>query len=252
MKHLDGHPLIGISVGTGLAWRRLGGYFRSYASAVEDAGGVCTPLGSYASKHLEKCDGLLVPGGWDVHPETYDRLPGDQNLSLDELMDKYRIRCEPKRDESELPFIRQALDMGLPILAICRGIQALNVVLARKLIPDIPTCVPDALRHRSVGPAVSHSHEVEVEPDSVIERAYGTRKLVVNTRHHQGLIREFVSDRLCVTAIAPDGVVEAVEGVGSQFIVGVQWHPERRKDGFINGISGPLFRAFVQACRRQV
>jgi len=136
------------------------------------------------------------------------------------------------------------------VLAICRGIQSLNVVLARKLVPDIGSCVPNALRHRSTGAAVSFSHEVSVEPGSLIQRIYGTNTLTVNTRHHQGILPEMVAPGLRVTAIAPDGVVEAVESTDSRFVVGVQWHPERRKDAYIHELSGPLFRAFVDACRR--
>ncbi len=199
---------------------------------------------------IEKCAGLLVPGGWDVHPSHYDRLPDDEGLPIDQLMRKYRIKCEPVRDESELPLIGRAIELGLPVLAICRGIQSLNVVLARKLVPDIARCIPNALRHRSTGPAVSFSHEVSIEPRSLIERVYGTTALTVNTRHHQGIVPDMVPPGMRVTATAPDGIVEAVESRDSRFIVGVQWHPERKKDAFIHDISGPLFGAFVDACRR--
>ena len=197
---------------------------------------------------LAKCDGLLVPGGWDVHPMHYERMPGDQGLTDEEVMARYGVKCEPKRDETELAFIRAALDAGKPVLAICRGIQALNVSLNRKLIPDIPSCLPNALKHRSPGIGQSLSHEVEIEAGSLIESAYGTRRLTVNTRHHQGMTVDMVPDTLRVTAIAPDGVVEAVEGVTGSFVVGVQWHPERNRDPFIHDISGGLFEAFVKAC----
>ena len=246
----ENRPVIGMTVGTSLHWRRNGPYYRSYASAVESAGGACAPLGVHASMRIDKCAGLLVPGGYDVHPSHYEPLFGDEDIPLDRLMKKYRIRCEPKRDDSELPLIRRALELGLPILAICRGIQSLNVVLTRKLVPDIASCVPNALRHRSTGPAVSFRHEVLVETGSLIGRVYGTGKLIVNTRHHQGILPEMVPPGFRVTATAPDGIVEAIESRDSRFIVGVQWHPERRKDDYIHDISGPLFRAFVDACKR--
>jgi len=249
MRREQDRPLIGITVGTGLYWRRGGAYYRSYASAVESAGGSCIPLGLHASMRIERCAGLLVPGGWDVHPSHYDLLPGDEGLSIDELKKKYRIKCERRRDDSELPLIRRALELGLPVLAICRGIQSLNVVMARRLVPDIASCVPNALRHRSTGPAMSFSHPIEVEPGSLIERVYGTTTLTVNTRHHQGILPEMVPACLRVAAMAPDGVVEAVESRDSRFIVGVQWHPERKTDTYIHEISGPLFQAFVDACR---
>lgn len=208
------------------------------------------PMGTYAGRDVTKLAGLLVTGGWDIDPDLYQRMPGDEGLSRDEVKARYGIECEARRDECELSLIRQAMDIGLPVLAICRGIQALNVVLAGRLIPDIPICVPNALIHKSPGFGVSLSHEVAVEPGSLIERAYGTRRLVVNTRHHQGMTRDIAAPGLRVTAVAPDGVVEAVEGTGEQFLVGVQWHPERKKDAFIHDISAPLFEAFVDACRR--
>mgnify|MGYP005845747017 FL=1 len=144
--------------------------------------------------------------------------------------------------------IKEAVDSGRPVLAICRGIQALNVAMGGRLIPDIERCVPSALRHRSVGPGLSRSHEVAAEEDSMVERCYRARRFVVNTRHHQGMTRSEVAEGLRVTALAPDGIVEAVEAVDAAFVVGVQWHPERSKDVFISDISGGLFAAFVDAC----
>jgi putative glutamine amidotransferase len=244
-------PTIGITVGTSVSWRRNGYNFRSYSAPVEAAGAKCVPMGVYAGRDLSKCAGLVVTGGWDIHPDTYDRLPGDENLTAHEVMGRYRVGCEAKRDDFEFDLLRAAIEAGMPILGICRGIQAVNVVLARKLIPDIPTCVPNALRHMSPGFGTSLSHEIRIEPDSIIERAYGAREITVNTRHHQGMTPDMVADVLRVTAIAPDGVVEAIEGTGDAFLVGVQWHPERKKDAFIHDISGPLFEAFVDACRRR-
>ncbi len=125
------------------------------------------------------------------------------------------------------------------------------MVLAHKLIPDIPSCVPNALTHRSVGYGLSESHEIEIELDSNVGLAYGRRRITVNTRHHQGMTPDMIPSMLRVTAVAPDGVVEAVEGTDGAFLVGVQWHPERKKDAFIHDISAPLFEAFVDACRRR-
>ncbi len=243
--------IVGITVGTSRDWRAGMPAYESYASAIREAGGECRRMGKGASMDLKKVSGLLIPGGWDIHPDQYDRMPGDEALSADEVMAKYGVRCEPGRDCTELPLLAQALETGMPVLAICRGIQSLNVVLARKLIPDIASCVPDSLTHKSTGTGESLRHDVEVEPGSLIERVYGTRRVTVNTRHHQGMTPDMVPGGLRVTAIAPDGVVEAVEGVGPEFVVGVQWHPERKRDAFIHDISRPLFRAFVEACRKR-
>jgi len=249
MQRLNDKPVIGITVGTSIDWRTGMPEYESYASAVRSAGAECRRMGKGASRDLKKISGLLVSGGWDVHPDRYDRMPGDEHLSTDEVIKRYHMRCEPARDEIELPLVEQALEIGLPVLAICRGIQVLNVVLARKLVPDIASCVPNALPHKSPsGPIESIRHEVSIEPGSLIERVYGTRKLIVNTRHHQGITLNMLSDKLRATAISPDGIVEAVESVDSRFVVGVQWHPERKRDAFIHDISGPLFKAFVEAC----
>lgn len=242
-------PVIGVTVGTSTSWRRAGWNFKSYSGPVEAAGGACVPMGVYAGHDLRKCAGLVVTGGWDIHPDLYDRLPGDEKLTAAEVKRRYNVSCEARRDEFEFDLIRQAIDSGKPVLGICRGIQSLNVVLARKLLPDLSSCVPNALAHRSVGYGLSNSHEMNIEPDSLMERVYGGRKVTVNTRHHQGMTPDMVADCLRVTAVAPDGVVEAVEGTGAQFIVGVQFHPERKKDAFIHDISAPLFEAFVDACR---
>lgn len=243
-------PVIGITVGAGVYWRKSGSIFQSYAAPVEKAGARCVRMGACGARDISKCVGLVLTGGWDIHPDLYDRMPGDELLSAEEVMSKYGVECEARRDEVELELTRAAMSLGMPILAICRGIQALNVVLAGKLIPDIQTCVPNALTHKSPGFGKSLSHRVRVESDSIMERAYGGKKqIVVNTRHHQGMTANMVPSSLRVTAIAPDGVVEAVEGVGDQFVVGVQWHPERAKDAFIHGISAPLFETFVSACR---
>lgn len=248
---LRDRPIIGMTVGTGSDWRSGMPSHESYASAIRAAGGECRRMGRGASMDLKKVTGLLVPGGWDVHPDHYDRMPGDEALSAEEVMAKYGVKCELARDKTELPLLARALEMGIPVLAICRGIQSLNIVLARKLIPDIPSCVPNSLVHRSPGVGESLRHDVRVEPGSLMERVYGATRVTVNTRHHQGMTPDMVHDSLRVTAIAPDGVVEAVEGSDSRFIVGVQWHPERKKDAFIHDISGPLFEAFVTACRGQ-
>lgn len=249
MQRFNSKLVIGITVGTGIDWQIGMPEYESYASAVRSAGAECCRMGKGASQDLGKISGLLVSGGLDVHPDRYDRMPGDEHLPTDEVIRRYRIRYDPVRDEIELPLVKQALEIGLPVLAICRGIQVLNVVLARKLVPDIDLCVPNALPHKSPpGPIESLSHEISIEPDSLIAKVYGTRKLVVNTRHHQGITLDMVSDRLRPTAIAPDGIVEAVESTDSRFVVGVQWHPERKRDAFIYDISGPLFKAFVEAC----
>lgn len=241
------HPIIGITGGLGPEWSRTGSAHRSYAAAVEKQGARTIPLGHGRHGRFEDCDGLLVSGGWDVHPKYMKPLPGDENLTLDEVAAKYRIKTEKMRDEVEMRYIRQALAQGKPYLGICRGFQILNIVVGGYLIGDILTWMPDALVHFAQD-GVSASHEVTLEPGSIIYRSYCARKITTNSRHHQGLTPEFVSDKFRIAAMAPDGIVEAVEMKDVPFVVGVQWHPERQADAYINSISGPLFAAFVDAC----
>jgi putative glutamine amidotransferase len=240
-------PVIGITVGLGTEWSRTGSDFLSYGSAVECAGASAVPLGHGRHARFDDCDGLFVSGGWDVHPKYIDPLPGDERLTDDQVIQKYKIKTERMRDEVEIRMIRETLAQGKPYLGICRGFQVLNIVVGGLLIGDILTWMPNALTHRAID-GVSSSHEIAIEADSLIERVYGARTVTVNSRHHQGITPEFVSDKFRVTAMAPDGIVEAVEMKGAGFVVGVQWHPEKKSDEFINSISGPLFQAFVDAC----
>jgi len=245
----DCKPLIGITGGLGEEWSKNGSAHRSYAAAVENQGACTVPLGHGRHARYDECDGLFVAGGWDVDPKYMKPLPGDENLTLEQVTEKYRIRTERMRDEVEMRYIRQALAEGKPYLGVCRGFQILNIVVGGYLIGDILTWMPDALTHfANRETSVSESHEVTLEPGSILARSYGATKIVTNSRHHQGLTPEFVSDKFAITAIAPDGVVEGVEMKGVPFVVGVQWHPEKQSDTYINSISGPLFRAFVDAC----
>ena len=240
-------PVIGITVGLGADWSRTGSAFSSYASAVESAGAIAVPLGHGRHARFDDCDGLFVAGGWDVHPKHMDPLPGDESLTDDQVIEKYKIKTEKMRDEVEIRLIREALSSGKPYLCICRGFQVLNIVVGRLLIGDILTWMPNALTHFAKD-GISSSHEITIEPGSIIERCYGSKFITVNSRHHQGITPEFVSDKFCITAMAPDGIVEAVEMKDARFVVGVQWHPEKKSDEFINSISGALFQAFVDAC----
>lgn len=241
-------PVIGVTGGVGAAWAQRGTTFSSYARVIENAGGHVVPLGHGRHGKLEDCDGLFVPGGWDVHPKYMGPLPGDENLTPEQVAAKYNIETEKMRDEVEIRLIHEALAAGKPYFGICRGFQILNIVVGRLLIGDILTWKPGSLQHQSNADGTSESHEITIEPDSVIERCYGSKPITVNSRHHQGLTPEFVSDKFRITAMAPDGIVEAVEMKAAPFVVGVQWHPEKQADDYIHSISGALFQAFVDAC----
>lgn len=248
MVYYDKSPIIGVVVGVGPKWRNGGDYYRSYAGAVEAAGAKCVALGWGRRNRLSDCSGLLITGGWDVHPGNYDRPVGSESLSDNEFMAAYSVQCESRRDSIELRLLREAIAQNMPVLGICRGHQSINIVMGHKLLPDIASFVPNALFHRSLESEASSTHEIEIEPDSIIGRCYGANSIIVNSRHHQGLTANELADGLRATAFAPDGIVESFEGINSTFLVGVQWHPERVKDPYIHDRSKPLFEAFVQAC----
>lgn len=178
--------------------------------------------------------GLLLCGGVDVDPRSYGHQRRPWCGSVD-----------PCRDEREKALIDAALSRGLPLLAICRGIQMLNVALGGTLYQDILTEVPGALSHTYM-PDTDKSlpvHLVDVVTDSALAGVLGCVRPAVNSRHHQAL--RDVAPTLAVVARAPDGVVEAVELPACRFAFGVQWHPEDMVAGQAH--AERLFRAFVAA-----
>jgi putative glutamine amidotransferase len=188
---------------------------RGYVDALFAAGAVPLLLGPGPGDGdpallaaVGECDAVLLTGGHDVDPTLY----GEQNGGLVKGIDV-------DRDRFEVQAVGQAVAQGQRLLAICRGIQILNVALGGSLHQDVVT---DGFEQHSVEDRPHEPvHDLAVEPGSVVERLLdGTTK--VNSLHHQGV--KALGEGLQVTARAPDGLVEAIEGEG---IVGVQWHPER-------------------------
>jgi anthranilate synthase component 2/putative glutamine amidotransferase len=203
---------------------------RVYLDAVVAAGGVpllLPPVGTDSSV-LEVLDGLIIAGGCDVDPSSYDATPHPETVDT-----------RPGRDEHEKTLIRAALDRDLPLLAICRGLQMLNVTLGGTLQQHLPDVVAHD-EHRP-SPAVFGTTEVKVEPDSLAARILGERTSV-HCYHHQAL--DVVAPTLNVTARAGDGTVEAAEVDGHDFAIGVQWHPEETPEDL------RLFTALTAASRR--
>jgi putative glutamine amidotransferase len=188
---------------------------------------------------LSGLDGLLLTGGGDVDPMLYGEAP---HATIDP--------AEPGRDQFELGLVTLAREQQLPLLAICRGIQVLNVACGGTLVQDIPSQVPGALSHRLEVPphqAMEYAHEVWIDKDSQLarlmrERLSDTDACEVNSRHHQA-IRQ-LAPGFVVSATAPDGVIEAIEDQKARFCVGVQWHPE---NFFRTGEFRPLFEGLMVA-----
>jgi putative glutamine amidotransferase len=186
---------------------------------------------------FDRVDGLLLPGGGDVDPARYGESPHEKSANI-----------SPARDEVELTLARWAMDEGKPLLAICRGIQVLNVALGGSLYQDIEAQAPGAGKHDWF-PGYSRDHRphtVAVAPGSRLARILGASEQAVNSLHHQAL-KEIAPD-LTVVARAPDGIVEAVEAGDHPFALAVQWHPEELASA--DPRAQALFDAFVESCRR--
>jgi putative glutamine amidotransferase len=198
------------------------GLMPSYTEAVSKAGGIplLIPLG--LSKEdlltlLDRVDGILLPGGADIDPGQYSEN-GQRHVKV------YGI--DQERDRTELFMAQAAVTRRKPFLAICRGIQVLNVTLGGTLWQDIPSQIAGSFDHDASGdqPRNHLAHTVEIEPDSLLARLTGKTHSWVNSYHHQSL--RDMAPELVVTATAEDGVIEAAEIPGHPFGVSVQWHPE--------------------------
>lgn len=211
-----------------------------YVRAIEDLGGVPVILPLAAEPELRRrllrgLDGLLLTGsGPDLPPSLY----GERRRFPFPVMSRARY-------DFELDMARLAAGAGLPTLAICGGMQSLNVALGGTLLQDIARQLPAALPHRASGPATRLAHEVRVAPDSLLRRIVRGARLRVNSSHHQSV--GAVASALVASGVAPDGVIEAIESPRHPFLLGVQWHPEclyRRHE-----VQRRLFRAFLAAAR---
>jgi len=166
---------------------------------------------------FDRVDGLLLAGGGDVDPAFYDEPAGEHVHEVDR-----------ERDEIEITLVRWALEDDKPLLAICRGIQVMNVALGGTLYQDVLTDMPGAMRHayfQGQGFARDYpAHDVQLSPTSRLANRMGGESFTVNSLHHQG-IKKLAPEVSCA-GTAPDGLVEALEVEGHVFAVGVQWHPE--------------------------
>lgn len=251
-------PRIGVTTGRDTDGQPQGPErYENYASAIEEAGGQVVYLdGACRGRErrvLRDLEGLLLTGGWDIDLRHYPRPPELNGRDPEAVMEAHQMTLDPERDLYEIPLTREAVDLDLPIFGICRGCQTLNVALGGQLILDIPLQVPGATKHRAAPPPAPESawHALRIEPDSLLASILpAERHLRTNSRHHQALLaNEYLAGR--VVAVSPaDGIIEAIEIPGRRFALGVQWHPEYRRDAALREAHRPLFFAFVAACAR--
>jgi putative glutamine amidotransferase len=188
-----------------------------YVDAVERAGGraiLIPPSEDGVDETLDLLDGIVLSGGADVDPALYG---ADAHPETDEP--------QARRDRGELALLRAALERDLPMLAVCRGVQLLNVARGGDLVQHLPETLGSDVHKQTPGTFVEHP--VEVKEGTRLASIVGTRS-EVTSHHHQGLGR--LGDGLVETAWAEDGTLEAVEDPSQRFTVGVQWHPEAGND----------------------
>jgi putative glutamine amidotransferase len=221
-------------------------FLERYGQMLEAAGALPLylpyPMGDETlDQYLAWTDGIVATGGEDVHPEEYDERPIPELGAVDRARDRF-----------ELALLRRAVAGGRPVLAICRGIQALNVAMGGTLYQDLPAQVGGALAHEPTplwdaeGRLAPCEHDVVVEAGSLLATTLGRRRLAVNSYHHQAVREPGAGVR--IVARAPDGVVEAVEVPARRFVLGLQWHLElmHGRDAGTEAILG----RFVEACGR--
>lgn len=231
-------PRIGITMRLELETDRF--YLaRHYGEAVEAAGGVpvhisLIPRAEYISALMSGLDGILLPGSdSDVDPLRYGYEPHPRLGSV-----------HPLKDETDALVLDEVERRGLPLLAICFGMQILNVTRGGTLIQDIRSQVPTALKHQQGVPRDRRSHRVRILEGSMMAGLAGGTSALVNSHHHQAI--ETVGRDLIATAWTADGLVEALEdGRSERFALAVQWHPEIAWAE--DELSRTLFARFVSA-----
>ena len=213
---------------------------RDYADAIEHAGGAPLLVPHVEDlecidRYLGVLDGLVLSGGGDIDPLMFGQEPHQNMGGVDRV-----------RDEMEFQLTRKALDQDLPILAICRGIQMLNVAAGGTIYQDIAAEMPQpTLRHSQTGAGWYASHTIDLLSDSRLFQIFGSQSARVNSFHHQA-VRD-VAEGFIVTAKANDNVIEAIESPTHRFALGVQCHPEMMWERHPEALN--LFTAFLKACQ---
>ncbi|MCI0711535.1 MAG: gamma-glutamyl-gamma-aminobutyrate hydrolase family protein [Chloroflexi bacterium] len=243
-------PIIGITtyheINEQRRWRFVTN--QTYVDAILNAGGipVLIPLNIVQSGDdsllralYERIDGVLIPGGGDIHPEFYSQYITPKDTKVDR-----------NRDKVEITLAIWAYEDDQPLLGICRGQQVINVALGGTLIHDIPSEKPSQLLHDYDDhiPPSHLAHNVDLDRDSQLGKILGVSKIEVNSLHHQAI--EQIAPVLKVNAYADDGIIEGVEVPDAYFYIGVQWHPEWMTAN-VPAMKN-LFHSFVEACAKKM
>jgi putative glutamine amidotransferase len=210
-----------------------------YFGGIEQAGGLPMLLPLTDSQDLwEDClgsfDGFVFTGGQDLDPALYGQEKLPQCGYQAEL-----------RDRQELYMLRRLWELDKPLLGICRGIQAINVAYGGTLYQDIPTQAPSKVVHRQEMPYEVPHHQVMLPESTMLRRIVECEHISVNSMHHQAVLTP--APGFIVSAVAPDGLIEAIECPEKRFLLGVQWHPEHMWNHYASGRK--IWQALVDACR---
>lgn len=239
-------PLIGIvpQIDTKSPFRHIR-LFPNYLRALDRSGaaGIVLPFTKDAGKLkmlIELCDGFLLTGGQDIDPRLY---------GAEAIKD---ADYAPERDAFEPFLFPMIFASGKPVLAVCRGMQMVNVLNGGTLYGDLPGKDSPESQNRDfvLHPDWEHPldgvHEINVAEGTLLHKIAGTDRIRVNSLHHQGVDK--LGEGLTVAGTAPDGLVEAFDIEGPEFGLGIQWHPEALFDG--DELSRKIFAAFVEAARK--
>ena len=227
-------PIIGITMHPSEGRQQIN---NSYIESIIQAGGIplCIPIIQQGiNEVLSKVDGLLLIGGYDVNPKYFDEHPHPKVG-----------RIETNRDESDFALLQEALNLNMPVFAVCRGLQVLNVLFGGSLYQDIPSQVDGAMQHTQNSSRHEKVHAITVYEDTKLHSIVGEH-IMTNSFHHQSV--KALGEGLVISATTNDGIVEAIEHPNYTFCLGVQWHPEELAIHGDNP-SKKLFEAFVTACK---
>lgn len=242
-------PVIGITCSRSVEGRwsdySLGHYmefaYDAYSQAVLNCGGapLLVPISQNRHSLSAVCrtlDGVILSGGPDINPRFYGSEPHHGLKDVDEA-----------QDEMEIELTRQALTAGVPILGICRGLQVLNVAMGGNLYQDIPQQVAAAINHCPRADRSIATHNVQIESGTRLHAILKRRALWVNSKHHQAVKEP--APGLVVSAVASDGIVEALEDPRQRFVLAIQWHPEGMWHKDLS--AKRLFKALITAAERR-
>ncbi len=229
--------------------------FENDIKAIENAGGIPVILPALSSLEdldalLNRLDGILITGGYDIHPMHYGEedqhskgLLGNIETLEDEDAGLFAKFSEQK-DTQEMMLVKLAHERQIPVMGICRGSQVINVAMGGSLYQDILLQKASVNKHTLIEKWNTAAHAINIEKDTMLHRLLGRDSLSVNSIHHQSI--KAVGKGLRVAATAEDGIIECIESTGEGFILGVQWHPEMLSS---DSEQQKLFKHFLAACQ---